>query len=95
MDELKTVNVKLSCSDDRRFHEGDIIHSFKGELYEIIGCGFSRYWDCEVMVFKRLTDDNIFVEPCRKFYDRVDKVEFPESDQDYKFLKIIKYENIK
>ena len=95
MDDLKTINVKLSCSYDRKFYQGDIVRSFEGMFYEIIGCGFSKYWGCEVMVYKRLTDDSLLVEPCRIFYDKVNKVKFPKAEQDYKFLRVVRYEDIK
>ena len=71
-------NVKISA----------IYKHFKGTLYEVIAIGTDTETKEQVVIYRPYnssSQDKIWVRPYNSFISKVDKVKYPEVEQEYRF----------
>ena len=73
----------------REWKEGDLVRHFKGNKYAIVGVGIDTETELEVVIYKT-TDgtDKIWVRPRAIFESEVDKDEYPDVKQQWRFEHI-------
>ena len=77
--------------ENRIFNVGDKVRHFKGKEYEIVCFAIDSETLKDVVVYKALYDDKIYVRELRMFASKVDKNKYPKSEQKYRF-EVIKQE---
>ena len=77
--------------ENRTFNIGDKVRHFKGKEYEIVCFAIDSETLKDVVVYKALYDDKIYVRESRMFASKVDKNKYPTSEQKYRF-EVIKQE---
>ena len=65
--------------------EGQIYKHFKGNKYKIITIACDSETSKEVVVYKSLVDDKVWVRDYEMFISKVDKEKYPECRQEYRF----------
>ena len=61
---------------------------FKGHVIEILEIGKHSETLEDMVVYKHLGTDEIWIRPLNMFYDKVDKEKYPEVLQEYRFEEV-------
>lgn len=77
----------------RKIKVGDTYKHFKGMIIEVLAIGKHSETLEEMVVYKHVDSDDIWVRPMEMFNSLVDKEKYPEVMQKYRFEKIEKTEN--
>lgn len=67
---------------------GAIYKHFKGTLYEVMAIGTDTETEEQVVIYRPYnssSQDKIWVRPYNSFISKVDKVKYPEVEQEYRF----------
>lgn len=67
---------------------GAIYKHFKGTLYEVMAIGTHTETEEQVVIYipyNSSSQDKIWVRPYNNFISKVDKVKYPEVEQEYRF----------
>lgn len=62
-----------------------IYKHFKGNYYTILELGVHTETGEEMVIYKDLYDDKVWVRPLNMFLEKVDKVKYPNVKQEYRF----------
>ena len=75
---------------DRSFKPGDYVKHFKGNLCRIIGEAIHTETNEELIVYEKIDDGKrqMFAHPRDMFVSLIDRVKYPDSAQDYRFIKV-------
>ena len=66
----------------------EIYRHFKGTLYEVMAIGTDTETEEQVVIYRPYnssSQDKIWVRPYNSFISKVDKVKYPEVEQEYRF----------
>ena len=77
--------------ENRIFNIGDKVRHFKGKEYQIVCFAIDSETLKDVVVYKALYDDKIYVRELKMFASPVDKNKYPKAEQKYRF-EVIKQE---
>lgn len=61
---------------------------FKGHIIEVLEIGKHSETLENMVVYKHLGTDEIWIRPLNMFYDKVDKEKYPEVLQEYRFEEV-------
>lgn len=75
-------------NEQREIIAGDRYRHFKGIEVEIIGIAKHSEDLSEYVVYKELSDNNLWIRPIDMFNSKVDKTKYPDIEQVYRFEKI-------
>ena len=75
---------------DRTVKKGDVFKHFKGMNVEILEIAKDSETLEDVVVYKHLGTNELWVRPLKMFLSKVDKNKYPNIKQEYRFEKIIK-----
>jgi len=65
---------------------GSIYRHFKGNLYEVKAIAIHSETEEKMVVYQALYGENItYVRPLDSFMSKVDKIKYPDADQEYRF----------
>lgn len=65
---------------------GKVYRHFKGNLYLVEGIAIDSETNLQVVVYRALYGDcKLYVRPYDMFIEKLDKTEYPFSNQDYRF----------
>lgn len=70
---------------ERRVEVGQVYRHFKGNVYEVIALAVNADNREEVVVYKSLNKDKVFVRSYRGFVSEVNKEKYPDVAQKYRF----------
>lgn len=70
---------------DRKFNIGDKVRHFKGKDYQIICFALDSETLEDVVVYKALYCDKIYVRKLTDFISEVDTKKYPNANQKYRF----------
>ena len=70
---------------ERRVEVGQVYRHFKGNVYEVIALAVNADNREEVVVYKSLNKDKVFVRSYRGFVSEVNKEKYPDVTQKYRF----------
>jgi hypothetical protein len=73
---------------DRTIKKGDIFKHFKGMNVEILEIAKDSETLEDVVVYKHLDTNELWVRPLKMFLSKVDKNKYPDIKQEYRFEKI-------
>jgi hypothetical protein len=73
---------------DRTVKKGDVFKHFKGMEVEILELAKDSETLDEMVVYKHLGTDEVWVRPLTMFLSKVDKNKYPDIKQEYRFEKI-------
>lgn len=73
---------------DRTVKKGDVFKHFKGMKVEILELAKDSETLDEMVVYKHLGTDEVWVRPLTMFLSKVDKNKYPDIKQEYRFEKI-------
>lgn len=73
---------------DRTVKKGDIFKHFKGMNVEILEIAKDSETLEDVVVYKHLDTNELWVRPLKMFLSKVDKNKYPDIKQEYRFEKI-------
>ena len=73
-------NLKIS--------KGMKLKHFKGHIIEVLEIGKHSETLENMVVYKHLDTDEIWIRPLNMFYDKVDKEKYPEVLQEYRFEEV-------
>lgn len=65
--------------------KGEKYRHFKGKVVEILNIGKDRETLEDVVIYKHLDDDVIWVRDYKMFVSKVDKDKYPSITQEYRF----------
>ncbi|WP_133015030.1 DUF1653 domain-containing protein [Clostridium cuniculi] len=66
-------------------HEGKLVRHFKGKIYIVIGIAQHTETGEELVIYKAMYGDyKIFARPIDMFLSKVDKIKYPEVEQEYR-----------
>ena len=68
--------------------KGMRLKHFKGYIMEVIEIAKHSETLEEMIVYKHVEDDQIWVRPKSMFYDKVDKIKYPDCTQEYRFEEV-------
>ena len=68
--------------------KGMKLKHFKGHVIEILEIGKHSETLEDMVVYKHLGTDEIWIRPLNMFYDKVDKEKYPEVLQEYRFEEV-------
>ena len=70
-----------------RILDGDLVVHFKGKYYEVLSTNahYSEDHSLRLVVYKSRDTGDIWVRPYDMFMSKVDKIKYPEADQEYRF----------
>ncbi len=71
-----------------KVEEKERYRHFKGEIVEIICIALDTENLEKQVVYKALKDGRIWVRPYDMFTSKVDKIKYPDVEQEYRFQKI-------
>jgi len=77
---------------ERRVEVGQVYRHFKGNVYEVIALAVNADNREEVVVYKSLNKDKVFVRSYRGFVSEVNKEKYPDVAQKYRFELVSKKE---
>lgn len=66
----------------------EVYHHFKGNNYQVICIAKNSETEEDMVVYKSLKDDSIWVRPYEMFNSLVDTKKYPNIKQKYRFEKI-------
>ena len=76
---------------ENRMNPGDVVRHFKGNEYEILCYALDSETQEEMVVYRALYGERgTWVRPKDMFFSKVDRQKYPDTDQTYRFEKIIK-----
>ena len=75
---------------DRTVKKGDVFKHFKGMNVEILEIAKDSETLEDVVVYRHLGTNELWVRPLKMFLSKVDKNKYPDIKQEYRFEKIIK-----
>lgn len=89
----KEKKIKETTTALRRdWKAADIVRHFKGDKYIIIGLGVDTETEQEVVIYKKLDGTgNVWVRPRSNFESAVDKDEYPNAKQKWRFELVEKH----
>ena len=70
----------------REIYEGQVYKHFKGALIEIIAVAKDSEDLSEKIVYKHLDTNEIWVRDKDMFLSKVDKIKYPDVEQEYRFM---------
>ena len=73
---------------DRTVKKGDIFKHFKGMNVKVLEIAKDSESLEDVVVYKHLDTNEVWVRPLTMFLSKVDKDKYPEIKQDYRFEKM-------
>ncbi|MGL4949027.1 MAG: DUF1653 domain-containing protein [Anaeroplasmataceae bacterium] len=62
-----------------------IYKHFKGNLYLVIDTVYHSETKEEYVLYKAFSDDKLYIRPKDMFLSNIDKVKYPEVNQEYRF----------
>ena len=62
-----------------------IYKHFKGTMMEVLMVATHSETQEEMVIYRHLTDGKIWARPYEMFAEKVDKIKYPEIDQEYRF----------
>ena len=66
-------------------HEGKLVRHFKDKIYMVIGIAQHTETSEELVIYKAMYGDyKIYARPIDMFLSKVDKIKYPEADQEYR-----------
>lgn len=66
-------------------HEGKLVRHFKGKFYMVLGVAQHTETSEELVLYKAMYDDyKVYARPIDMFLSKVDKIKYPEVDQEYR-----------
>lgn len=66
-------------------HEGKLVRHFKGKFYMVVGIAQHTETSEELVIYKAMYGDyKIYARPIDMFLSKVDKIKYPEADQEYR-----------
>ena len=72
--------------------KGELYRHFKGNLYEVIVIARDSETLEEMVVYKEMDGDAVYVRPLRMFVSKVDREKYPDVLQEYRFEHIQRIE---
>ncbi len=76
----------MQCNMDIK--KNDKFRHFKGKIVEVIEIGKDSETLEDLIIYKHIDDDVIWVRPKEMFASKVDKIKYPNVKQEYRFEKI-------
>lgn len=73
----------------RKFMTGDIVRHFKGGIYIIKGIAKHSDDLRQMVIYHQIGEQQLWVRDLEEFIDKVDKGEYPNILQEFRFEKII------
>ena len=73
---------------ERTIDEGDTFKHFKGQIVKVLFLAKDSETMEDVVVYKHLDTNDIWVRPLSMFLSKVDKEKYPDVTQEYRFEKI-------
>ena len=73
---------------DRTVKKGDVFKHFKGMNVEILEIAKDSETLEDVVVYRHLGTNELWVRPLKMFLSKVDKNKYPDINQEYRFEKI-------
>lgn len=78
-------------SENREIHPGCYYRHFKGGIYQVIGIATHTETGEKLVVYQaQYGQHRLFVRPYQMFAERLNKEEYPETTQEYRFELIDK-----
>ena len=73
-----------------RINNGNIVRHFKGKYYYVIETDAHDSEDHEkrLVVYQSIEGKKIWVRPYEMFMSKVDKIKYPDADQEYRFESV-------
>lgn len=79
------VRKYVECKE-REIKDGDIVRHFKGKLYRVICIAEHTEEGTDLVVYQALYSPyKTYARPREMFMSKVDKVKYPEVEQEYRF----------
>ena len=76
----------MQCNMDIK--KNDKFRHFKGKIVEVIEIGKDSETLEDLIIYKHIDDDVIWVRPKEMFASKVNKIKYPNVKQEYRFEKI-------
>ena len=75
------------CEFASRIQDGDIVRHFKGNLYKVLhtNARYSEDHSLRIVVYQSMKTGEICVRPLDMFFSEVDKIKYPDVQQQYRF----------
>lgn len=73
----------------REIKVGGHYKHFKGDIMEVIAIAKHSETLEEMVVYKHVNSDEVWVRPLEMFNSLVDKEKYPDVDQEYRFQEIV------
>ena len=70
---------------DRELKEGQVYRHFKGHMYKVLCIGKDSETLKEVVIYRNIDTNEVWVRPLDMFSSLVDKNKYPEVKQKYRF----------
>lgn len=61
---------------------------FKGHIYEVIALAKDSEDLSLKVVYKNIESDDVWVRPLSEFISKVDKIKYPDVNQEYRFMPL-------
>lgn len=77
----------LSFIPAERIRDGDVVQHFKGKLYKVLftSAHYSENHALRLVVYQSQETGKIWVRPFDMFMSKVDKMKYPNIQQEYRF----------
>ena len=72
----------------RTVNKGDTFKHFKGMIVEVLEIAKDSETLDDMVVYKHVGTDDVWVRPLTMFLSKVDKTKYPDVEQEFRFEKI-------